>query len=202
MKAQVKPFPSTCKSPLEAASLPCGFTLIEVLVVVAILGILITLATLGFQHAYGMVDAKKAKSELEALRTGVNAFKSKHGGFPNCPKGVCTPGERLFLSMLGFHNEKGHMQIPPYPALVDPAVFSYGDVDWDAADLAALDLRDRQTCLALLNFALNEDIAFYDPWGNEYVYEFPRRDGVPGFRLFSRGPDGRTGKGFDEDNVE
>ena len=33
-----------------------------------------------------------------------------------------------------------------------------------------------------------------DPWGNEYVYEYPREDEAPGFRLFSKGPDGKTGE--------
>lgn len=174
----------------------------ELLVILAILGILMSLVAGVASYAFDAVDRKKAEAELEVLRAGVQAFKTTRGNYPHCPKGVCTPGERLFLSMLGFHNEKGRMQIPPYPALVDPAVFSYGEVDWEAADLASLDFGDRQTCLTLLNFALSEDIAFCDPWGNDYVYEFPRRNGLPGFRLFSRGPDGRTGKGFDEDDVE
>ena len=39
-----------------------------------------------------------------------------------------------------------------------------------------------------------KDVAFIDPWGNEYVYEYPKKEGGPGFRLFSMGPDGKTGE--------
>ena len=35
-------------------------------------------------------------------------------------------------------------------------------------------------------------LALVDPWGNPYVYEYPRRDGHIGFLLFSKGPDGES----------
>ncbi len=32
-----------------------------------------------------------------------------------------------------------------------------------------------------------------DPWGNEYVYEYPGKHNTNGFDLYSMGPDGRSG---------
>ena len=47
---------------------------------------------------------------------------------------------------------------------------------------------------------LGKDPAFIDPWGNEYVYEFPREDGAMDM-LFSMGPDGKTTEGYTEDDI-
>ena len=40
---------------------------------------------------------------------------------------------------------------------------------------------------ARLATTLGKDPAFIDPWGNEYVYEFPLENGGAGYRLFSNG---------------
>lgn len=32
-----------------------------------------------------------------------------------------------------------------------------------------------------------------DPWGNEYVYEYPGKHNINGYDLYSMGPDGRAG---------
>ena len=48
---------------------------------------------------------------------------------------------------------------------------------------------------------LDEDKLPLDPWGNEYIYEYPLEEGGPGFRLFSAGPDGKTGKDWSADDV-
>ena len=53
-----------------------------------------------------------------------------------------------------------------------------------------------------LSQTLDKDVAFLDPWGSEYVYEYPRKDGDKGYLLFSMGPDGKTGEGFDGDDVK
>ena len=48
---------------------------------------------------------------------------------------------------------------------------------------------------------LGKDPAFLDPWGNEYVYEYPLEDGGQGYRLFSMGPDGKTGDVYTQDDI-
>ena len=37
-----------------------------------------------------------------------------------------------------------------------------------------------------------------DPWGNEYVYEYPGKHNINGYDLYSMGPDGRAGN---EDDI-
>jgi general secretion pathway protein G len=39
-----------------------------------------------------------------------------------------------------------------------------------------------------------------DPWGNEYIYEYPSRQSQRGYDLTSLGPDGRKGGGDDITN--
>ena len=39
-----------------------------------------------------------------------------------------------------------------------------------------------------------------DPWGNQYVYEYPGQHNVNGYDLYSYGPDGQNGGGDDIDN--
>lgn len=41
-----------------------------------------------------------------------------------------------------------------------------------------------------------------DPWGNEYIYQYPGRYNPDGYDLFSMGPDGRVGGGDDITNWE
>jgi len=44
---------------------------------------------------------------------------------------------------------------------------------------------------------LKQDIPL-DPWGNEYVYEYPGKRNLKGYDLYSPGPDGRSGN---EDDI-
>lgn len=41
-----------------------------------------------------------------------------------------------------------------------------------------------------------------DPWGNEYIYQYPGRYNPDGYDLMSMGPDGRVGGGDDITNWE
>lgn len=53
----------------------------------------------------------------------------------------------------------------------------------------------------LVSLAFERDVKFWDPWVNPYIYEYQRKDGIGGFRLFPLGPDGKTGKGHSEDDI-
>ena len=54
---------------------------------------------------------KKAKLEIVGLKNAVDEFLSDFGEYPNCPNEVCTPGETLFMSLAGFHNESGGLEL-------------------------------------------------------------------------------------------
>lgn len=178
-----------------------GFTLIELLVVLTIIGILVTLSIKSFWYVMEKKNLDRAKIEIKALKTALVSYRLDYGGFPNCPQKICTPGECLFLSLAGFHNESGTLEIPPYPALVPSTVFGYDLSSYDVSEIPDLSHNEGKSLMLWLSQTLDKDVAFLDPWGNEYVYEYPIEDGSPGYLLFSKGPDGKTGAGYDEDDL-
>ena len=179
-----------------------GFTLIELLVVLTIIGILSALSITGFWYVMELQNRDRAKIEIKALKTALIDYRSKHDGYPTCPKKICTPGECLFLSLAGFHNERGTLEIPPYATLIPINLFGYDPSSYDAGEIPVFTHNDGKSLILWLSKTLEKDVSFLDPWGNEYVYEYPREDGEPGYRLFSLGSDGATGEGFEEDDLE
>ena len=179
-----------------------AFTIIELLVVLAIIAILAAFSVVSFHHVLEDRNRKQAKVELEALRTALVSYRSDYGGYPKCPQEICTPGECLFLSLAGFHNEKGGLQLPPYRPLVPPSIFGYDLSSFDAAEIPNVTHNEGKSLMLWLSQTLDKDVAFLDPWGSEYVYEYPREDGEKGSLLFSMGPDGKTGDGFHEDDIK
>ena len=97
-----------------------GFSLLELLVVIAIIGILMGILFTGWGYISRKQASQKAKLELVGLKNAVNEYLADFGEYPNCPKGICTPGETLFMSLAGFHNENGGLELPPYPSKFPP----------------------------------------------------------------------------------
>ena len=180
-----------------------GFTLVELLVVLAIVGVLLGVMFRGYFYVLDKQAHKQAGVELEALRVSIETYRRAYKGYPNCPKNVCTPGECLFLSLAGFHNEKGTLEMPPYPATISTHLFGYDLNSYDRTQIPEVEHNEGDSLMRWLSETLGKDVAFIDPWGSEYVYEYPREDGAPGYRLFSMGPDGKTGDSqWSGDDVE
>lgn len=71
-----------CKpSPLMRAR-PMGFTLIELITVVAIIGVLAALTFPAVQTVRVNAARKKAKAELHRVQTAIDAYKAHHGFYP------------------------------------------------------------------------------------------------------------------------
>ena len=171
-----------------------AFTLVELLVVLAIVGMLLGLMFKGYFYVLDKQANKKASVELKVLKLSIENYRRSFKGYPTCPQKVCTPGECLFLSLAGFHNEKGTLEMPPYPATISSHLFGYDLNSYDTTQIPDIEHNEGKSLMLWLSQILGKDIAFIDPWGNEYVYEYPREDEAPGFRLFSMGPDGKTGE--------
>ena len=60
----------------------CGFTLVELLIVIAIIGILVSLVTAGAQSARRRGAVTKAKSTISALETAIAMYNGDLGEYP------------------------------------------------------------------------------------------------------------------------
>tara|TARA_B100001964_G_scaffold133328_1_gene147275 strand:+ start:282 stop:872 length:591 start_codon:yes stop_codon:yes gene_type:complete len=179
-----------------------GFTLIELLAVLAVISILIGILFLLFEPIMSNKERKQVRIELQALRLSLAEYHRIRGKHPHCPRNICTPSETLFLSLIGFHNEKGNLQLPPYKSVVHESLLNLGTDWYDPAKVPNRAKTSKMDFKPYLTEILKQDLGFVDPWGNLYVYEYPRKDGLPGYRLFSVGPDGETGEGHEDDDVE
>ena len=72
---------------------------------------------------------------------------------------------------------------------------------FDHSEIPNISHSEEKALQLWLATTLGKDPAFIDPWGNEYVYEFPLENGGAGYRLFSMGPDGKTGDEFSKDDI-
>lgn len=178
-----------------------AFTLIELLVVITIIGILLSILFTGWGYISEQQSSKKAKLEIVGLKNAVSEYFADFGEYPNCPKGVCTNGETLFLSLAGFHNEAGGLELPPYPSKIPTHLFHFDLTAFDHSEIPNISHSGEKALQLWLATTLGKDPAFIDPWGNEYVYEFPLENGGAGYRLFSMGPDGKTGDEFSKDDI-
>ncbi|NDF17070.1 MAG: prepilin-type N-terminal cleavage/methylation domain-containing protein [Verrucomicrobia bacterium] len=62
-----------------------GFSLVELLVVVSIIGLLVGLATLGVGKGLEAADKTKAKAETTAIVSAVKAYYQEYGVYPLKP---------------------------------------------------------------------------------------------------------------------
>ena len=179
----------------------CAFSLIELLVVLGIMGVLLSLSFTGFSYVQSKQNQKQAKIEIEALKSSLVNYHMEWGNYPNCPEKICTQAECLFLSLCGFHNAQGSLQVPPFRTIIPASLLGYDLNRFDAAEIPEFSHDEGDSLNLWLAQTMQRDPAFIDPWGNEYVYEFPREDENNGYLLFSMGPDGKTGDGYSADDI-
>jgi len=129
-----------------------GFTLVEMLLVLVILGVL---AGIVYPRVAGTGERARVtstKTQIDAFKTALNLFEVDNGYYPK--------GRNGLLDL---------MQKPR------------DSQNWHGPYLESIPK---------------------DPWGNEYVYEFPGRHNPNSFDLMSMGPDGRSNTEDDIGNWE
>ncbi|MBN1585474.1 prepilin-type N-terminal cleavage/methylation domain-containing protein [Candidatus Uhrbacteria bacterium] len=80
-----------------------GFTVIEILVVIGIIGLLAVMAMVGFARARDAAMEAKARADLDAIRSGIGILVQDTGKWPNgCPaEEVANPEIQLSAAQAG-----------------------------------------------------------------------------------------------------
>lgn len=60
-----------------------GFTLIELMIVLLVLGVLATIAVPRFADMTGKANLVKAKTELKQVQTALELYNAEHGAYPS-----------------------------------------------------------------------------------------------------------------------
>ena len=70
-----------------------GFTLVELLIAVAIVAVLVVVAVPSYQHYRDRVAVMQAKSDIVAIATTIELYRSDNGNFPNSLAAINMAGK-------------------------------------------------------------------------------------------------------------
>ena len=125
-----------------------GFTIIELLIVIAIIGILATLVLTNFQNSQAKARTSKAEAELQLVEKAIATMVLDLAKWPNgCSINVSSNPEVDIIEA-----EAGLTLVPPV-GVIDTGC------EWTAADAASWDGPYLQ------------DDSIIDPWDNNYVFD-------------------------------
>ncbi len=189
-----------------------GFTLMELMAVLVIIGILFGIIFTGASYLFSAQEDKKAKAEVETIALALKQFHSEYGDYPNASVSQSEEqrGKILFMTLSGW------MDVLGYEIEKDLRGKSFLPSDSYILGKADGDIIETYTLTGdqlLGDIGENEEIFLIDPWSAAYVYEYPRSDGHTGYLLYSKGPDGQSSyftteltstpekQSIDEDNI-
>ena len=189
-----------------------GFTLMELMAVLVIIGILFGIIFTGASYLFSAQEDKKAKAEVESIALALKQFHSDHGDYPIASGSVSEEqrGKILFMSLSGWLDVSGDEIEKDLRGKSFLPSDSYALGKADGNDIENVTLTGDQL---LGDIGKDEEIFLIDPWSTAYVYEYPRSDGHTGYLLYSKGPDGQSSyftteltstpekQSIDEDNI-
>jgi len=160
-----------------------GFTLIELMVVIIVIGIVGGIVFSGAGYLFEKQSIKTAQTEIEVLKIALDEYKREHGSYPETLDLQGKDSSRILLhSLYGTHDLIGEEW-----TRLEPADYRRNLIPLDKFSFLAFAENNSG------NFDLNEDDYYLvDPWGEPYIYEFYRKDGNSGYLLYSKGPDRKS----------
>lgn len=151
MKANMRDLlPTTTRRPRRSEA---GYTLIEVMGVIAIMGILMAMLIYGLGSVRRKAYAEGSRATIESLKTAITAYFNEHGEYP--PDGYDKPvfrntggsskqikGSQCLIYYLGFEtvkltevgSEMRATQLKPFIELTGDMLSGDGDLDQRLAD--------------------------------------------------------------------
>ena len=126
-----------------------GFTLVELLVVVSIIGLLVGLLAAGIPLAIEKGMTAKAKGETTAIVAAIKAYKQEYGKFPGDP----TVANRLFSSNSSPDTMNSLMKV----------------LSGDAATNLKGEIANPKGVRFFEGAKINEKNVMADPWGGQYL---------------------------------
>jgi len=162
-----------------------GFTVIELLIVIAILGVLSSIVLPAINSAREEGDTAKAKSDLRNIRSAIALLASDTGKWPNgCPIAEITNPE------IDLNDASSGLAL-------QPTVENNGNgCEWVSSDVSAWDGPYIKNLI--------------DPWGNPYYFDpdfrpYDNCSSIPdepeNVSVISFGPNGGTLNGYDCDDI-
>jgi len=139
-----------------------GFTLLELVTVIAIIGILVAVTMGIFDEVRERSIRSRTESEIASLRTAIDAYRVEFGSFPVVENGDNERrSERLFLALLGKNDPDGNV------------------------------VSNRRSLLRLEDYDISNDGRYLiDGWGTPIYYGYSETWEHGHYFLFSNGPDG------------
>lgn len=162
-----------------------AFTLLELIAVMVCISILAA-AMVVFFHGRGRdTNEAKCRSELQVIQIGLEEYRGRFGDYPRIPNtfpdGVTTNNGYLLNALWGRIGPGGDVL---GSGEIVPSMLNHGLLQFEKTGFA---VGDKNVI----------DNTIVDPWGNPYVYRYPRLDEFFGYELYSVGPDGSDSENAD-----
>lgn len=153
-----------------------GFTLVELLVVILVIGILATITFGLFKAANTGRNKSKSKGEIQAISMAAQSYRKAYGDFPGCATGTDDRFRRDLLDQL-LGRRLIRFTTPGNP----PALLAFDDATLPGAN------RQMRSFLSMDDVTTNDNSQisandwrggnaacreFVDAWGNPYDYRY------------------------------
>lgn len=144
-----------------------GFTLIEVLIVLGIVGILAGIIFVAVNNSRSKGQTAKVMADLSQIRTGLQLLEADTGKWPN----GCPPSTSANPEVALDNPQSGILAVPTVGVVELPCEWTASEISyWNGPYVQATELTD--------------------PWGNSYVFDADYQPISPGtIVLLSYGPD-------------